>query len=108
MRHKAGSCTAGVGSVSCDERIRNRRGIAVACMPSASMFRSIRPANSSRLLLAVSPKWLLPFFAVVVDTVIYDFLPSFLHHRKECRIRQVFSRFRLPPQTLTPVHYARA
>ena len=40
--------TAGVGSVSCDERIRNRRGIAVACMPSASMFRSIRPANSDR------------------------------------------------------------
>jgi hypothetical protein len=49
-----------------------------------------------------------PFFAMPVDTDIYDFLPFFLHHRQECRIRQGFSRFRLPPSTQILVHYIRA
>src|SRR5262249_21072665 len=106
--HKAGSYTVDRGSVSCDARIRNRRGIAVARMPSASIFRPIRLASSDCRLLTVSAKGRLLLFAMAVDTVIYDFLPFHLHHRKECRIRQGFSRFRLPLSTPTPVHYTRA
>src|SRR5499426_2592478 len=79
--HKAGSYTVGRGSVSCDARIRNRRGIAVARTPSASIFRPIRPASSDCRLLTVSAKGRLPFFApffaMPVDTDIYDFLSSF-------------------------------
>src|SRR5262245_44940632 len=71
--HKAGSYTVGRGSVSCDARIRNRRGIAVARMPSASIFRPIRLASSDCRLPAVAAKGLALFFAVAVDTAIYDF-----------------------------------
>src|SRR5215510_7216150 len=110
--HKAGSYTEGSGSVSCDARIRNRRGIAVTRMPSASIFRPIRLASSDCRLLTVSAKgrapFFAPFFAMLVDTDIYDFLPFLLHHRQDCRIRQGFSRFRLPPATPIPVHYIRA
>src|SRR5262245_16498015 len=84
--HKAGSYTVGRGSVSCDARIRNRRGIAVARMPSASIFRPIRPASSDCRLPTVSAKWRLPFFApflaMTVDTVIYDFLPRKINHEE--------------------------
>src|SRR5262249_23208925 len=105
--HKAGSYTEGRGSVSCDARIRRRRGIAVARMPSASIFRPIRLVSSDCRLLTVSAKGLLPFFApffapffdMLVDADIYDLLPLFLRHRQECRIRQGFSRFGLPPST---------
>src|SRR5262245_44114280 len=76
--HKAGSYTEGRGSVICDARIRNRRGIAVARKPSALMFRPIRLASSDcRLLTASGKGWLpcfAPFFAMPVDTAIYDFL----------------------------------
>src|SRR5215468_8037319 len=106
--HKAGSYTDGNGSVSCEARIRNSRGIAVARMPSASIFRPIRLASSDCRLPTTSAEGRLPFFAMAVDTVIYDFLPFFLNHRQECRIRQGFSRFRLPPSTPIPVHYIRA
>src|SRR5262245_163304 len=79
--HKAGSYTVGRGPVSCDERIRNRRGIAVECIPSAPIFRPIRLASSDCRLLTVSAKGCLPFFASVfamaVDTVIQDFLSFF-------------------------------
>src|SRR5262245_42068950 len=110
--HKAGSYTVGRGSVSCDARIRNRRGIAVARTPSASIFRTIRLATSDWRLPTVSAKGRAPFFApfvdMTVDTDIYDFLPFLLHHRQDCRIRQGFSRFRLPPLTPIPLHYIRA
>src|SRR5262245_1002504 len=106
--HKAGSYTDGRGSVSCDARIRNRRGIAVACMPSEAIFRPIRTASSDCRLLTVSAEGRLPFFALVlampVDTDIYDFLSFSPHHRQECRIRQGFGRFRLPPLTPIPLH----
>src|SRR5262245_674172 len=114
--HKAGSYTEGSGSVSCEARIRNRRGIAVARIPSASIFRPISLASSDCRLLTVSAEGRLPFiapfiapiFAMPVDTDIYDFLPFYLHHRQECRIRQGFSRFRLPLSTPIPIHYIRA
>src|SRR5262245_50705805 len=97
--HKEGSYTVGIGPVSRDERIRKRRGIAVAWMPSASVFRSIRPANSYNGRLSL--------FAVAVDTVIFDFLPL-INLKQESRIRQVFSSFRLPSSQPAPIYYARA
>src|SRR5262245_31747614 len=80
--HKAGSYTEGSGSVSCEARIRNRRGIAVARMPSASIFRPIRPASSDCRSLTASGKARAPFFAMTVDTVIYDFLPRIINHEE--------------------------
>src|SRR5215470_18164115 len=84
--HKAGSYREDRGSVSCDARIRNRRGIAVALMPSASIFRPIRLASSDcRLLTASGKAWSLffaPFFAMPVDTDIYDFLLRKIDHEE--------------------------
>src|SRR6266540_4112614 len=84
--HKAGSYTEGSGSVSCEARIRNRRGIAVARMPSASIFRPIRlPSSDCRSLTASGKGWLpffAPFFATTVDTVIYDFLLRKINHEE--------------------------
>src|SRR6267378_2124006 len=52
-RHRAGSCKTWKGSVGCEERIRNRRGIAVGWMPSAATFRSISAASVDGCALSV-------------------------------------------------------